>query len=152
MHLQTAMQCVAAFCAAEVNASGSAPRTAAWHLLRRDGDPRDRSIMTRVVRFLAWCVSADARVQARGTFVLPDDSIVVNLDHTNLHLLLGRPGAAAPAPAPQMRTRELAWFSRDVEAAGAAVDEEEPPTDDEVLRALYRVLHEVTQQESFLLE
>jgi len=77
-----------------------------------------------------------------GTFVLPDDSIVVNLDHTNLHLLLGKPRAVGAAAAPSAPAR-----SRGAAAAAPAVDEK--PTDDEVLRALYRVLYEVTRQESF---
>jgi len=144
------------------NPNATAPRTA-W-----TAAGLDRRVALRVHVCVPRSAVPDdvhAREFKPGTFVLDDDSIVVNLDHTNLHLLLGRPrsgGGAAQltAQATRVVTRTLTR-ARGGSAAGAApavrgggsADEEPlpPPTDDDVLRALYRVLFEVTRQESFRL-
>jgi len=128
------------------NPKATAPR-AAWTAAGHD---------LRVALRVHVCVpraAVPANVAERefkpGTFVLPDDSIVVNLDHTNLHLLLGKPraaGAAAPSAPARSRRATAAAAATAAEPAG-----DEKPTDDEVLRALYRVLYEVTRQESFRL-
>ena len=93
----------------------------------------------------------DAREHEAGTHVDDDgESILVNLDATNIHLLFGRPAMSVGVVAPQPGRGEGVQTRRRVAAATATAAAPKPtPTDDDVLRALYRVLWEVTRNQAF---
>ena len=100
------------------NSHAAKPR-AAWVLAALDSRVALR-VHVSIPRAQEPSGEVEPREFTAGTFVLPDSSIVVNLDKTNLHLLLGEPRAG------RSRTAE-----------------------DDVLRAVYRLLFQVTGATEF---